>query len=283
MAFLHQLKTVILLGVLTGLVLFAGQLLGGMQGLLFALVFTVLMNFGMYFWSHKFVLFVHRAFPAKKSDYKLLHEIVEDVAVLAGIPKPHVYIIPSRAPNAFATGRNPKNAVVACTEGILDLLSKDELKGVIAHEISHVKNKDMLVATIAATLAGIISYAAYVAQWGLLFGRGERDDSGNALGALILIILTPIIAMILQLAITRSREYLADESGARTVKNVRGLASALQKIESGVHHHTLTNSSNPAMNALFIVNPLRANIFTTLFSTHPPTAERVKRLHGLKI
>lgn len=277
---INQLKTILLLGVLTGLLLGVGQLLGGRSGLFIALVFTVGMNLVTYFFSDKIVLAMYRAKPANKSDYKYLHSIVEEISRKAGIPKPNVFIIPTRTPNAFATGRNPNHAVVACTDGILDLLDKDELRGVLAHEISHVKNRDVLITTIAATIAGVISYVAYMAQWSTMFGSGD-DDRGNLFSVLLLSIITPIIAMIIQLAISRAREFHADETGARTIKDSKSLASALQKLEAGVKHHPLDFGS-PATSSLFILNPFTAHGFARLLSTHPSTQERVKRLNELK-
>jgi len=280
---INQIKTTLLLGLLTGLMLGAGWLLGGQTGLLIALVFSILMNFCSYFFSDKIVLFMYRAKEAKKSDYPSLHSIVEEVSKSAGIPKPKVYVIPTNTPNAFATGRNPKHAVVACTEGILQLLDKEELKGVIAHEISHVKNRDILIATVAATIAGVISYLAQMAQFAAIFGGGNRDrDSGNAIGMLALAIITPLIALIIQLAISRSREYLADETAAKTIHNPKALASALHKLEVGVKNNPLRFGS-PATSSLFIVNPFSARGFMTMLSTHPPMQERIRRLNEMKV
>ncbi len=280
----NKLKTVILLGALTGLLLLVGQLIGGTQGLTIALVFSILMNFGTYFFSHKIVLMIYRAKPARKADYPHLHKTIEEIAKQAGIPKPSVYIVPSAQSNAFACGRNPKHAVVACTEGILNLLTKEELKGVLAHEISHVKNRDILISTIAATIAGVISYVAFMARWAAIFGGfGGRDrDSGNLLGLLFLAIVTPIVAMILQLAISRSREYLADASGARLLKNAQGLASALEKLEGDTKKNPM-RLGNPSTAHLFISNPFKLHGFTRLFSTHPATSLRVKKLREMEI
>lgn len=280
---INQLKTAVLLGLLTGLMLAAGWLLGGQAGLMIALIFSLLMNFFSYFFSDKIVLLMYRAKEAKKSEYHSLHEVVEEVAKSAGIPKPKVYIIPTQTPNAFATGRNPKHAVVACTEGILNLLDKEELKGVIAHEMAHVKNRDILIATVAATIAGVISYLAQMAQFAAIFGGGNRDrDSGNMIGLIALAIITPLIALIIQLAISRSREYFADETGARTIKNPKALASALQKLELGVHRNPLRFGS-PATSSLFIVNPFSVHGITNLLSTHPPLDERIRRLNQMKV
>ncbi len=278
----NQIKTVLLLGILSGVVLSAGYLMGGNTGLTIALIFAVLMNFGMYFWSHKLVLAMYRAKPASKKDYSHLHKMVEEIAHKIGLPKPALYIVPTETPNAFATGPSPKKAVVACTEGILKLLNDHELKGVLAHELSHVKNRDMLVTTVAATLAAVISYLAHMAQFAAIFGGRDRDNGGNFITLLVLAILAPIIALILQLAISRSREYLADETGAKTIKDPHGLANALTKLEHGCKARPL-RGGNPTTSSLFIVNPFTAHGLVALFSTHPPTAERVKRLMQMKV
>jgi heat shock protein HtpX len=279
----NQIKTILLLGVLSGLVLSAGGLMGGQTGLTIAVAFAVLMNFGMYFWSHKLVLLMYRAQPALKSKYPHLHKTVEEIAHKIGIPKPALYIVPTQTPNAFATGPSPKKAVVACTEGILSLLNDQELKGVLSHELSHVKNRDMLVTTIAATLAAVISYLAMMARYAALFGgmRDRDNNNGNVIGLLALAVLAPIIALLLQLAISRSREYFADETGAKTIKDSKSLASALHKLETGCRTHPL-RGGNPTTSSLFIVNPFTAGGLVSLFSTHPPTSERIKRLLEMK-
>ncbi len=280
---INQIKTVLLLGVLTGLMLLAGQLIGGQIGLAIGLAIALIMNFGSYFFSHKIVLMMYRAKPASKKDYPELNKIVAEVAHKAGIPKPKVYIIPTENPNAFATGRNPKHGVVACTKGILHLLSKEELKGVIAHEMSHIKNRDILIQTIASTIAGVISYIAMIARWGAIFGGfgGDRDGE-NVFSLLALAILTPIIALIIQLAISRSREYLADETGAKIIKNPKALASALEKLETGTRYNPL-RFGNKTTSSLFIANPFRTTGLTALFSTHPPMKERIRRLNNMRI
>jgi len=278
----NQIKTVLLLSILSGIVLGAGFLIGGNTGLTVALAFAVLMNFGMFFWSHKLVLTMYRARPASKKDYPHLHAMVEEIAHAQKLPKPALYIIPTQTPNAFATGPSPKKAVVAVTEGILSLLTDRELKGVLSHELSHVKNRDMLVTTIAATLAAVISYLAMMARFAAIFGGGRNDDrGGNVLGLLIMVIVAPIAALLIQLAISRSREYLADETGARTIKDSHSLASALTKLEHGNHAHPMRHGS-PATSSLFIVNPFTAGGLVSLFSTHPPTAKRVERLMQMK-
>lgn len=279
----NQIKTIMLLGVLTALMLWFGSIWGG-SGLFIALAFVLLLNFGAYFFSDKIVLAMYKAKEVKEKDNDLFR-LVKEVAHDAKIPIPRVYIMPSETPNAFATGRNPKHSAVACTQGILSLLSKEELKGVIAHEISHIKNRDTLIMVIASTIAGVISYLAMMARFAAIFGGvGGRDNrgGGNAIGLLVLAIITPILAMIIQLAISRSREYLADESGARIIKNPNALASALEKLEAGVKHHPMRMGSE-ATSSLFIVNPFRASSMLALLSTHPPLKERVKRLREMNV
>lgn len=274
----NQIKTVLLLGLLTGVLLGAGQLLGGRTGMLIGLVFALLMNFGSYWFSDKIVLAMYRAKRVTEKEAPELYKTVREVSHMAKIPMPKVYIIPTHNPNAFATGRNPNNAAVAATAGIMELLSKDELKGVIAHEIAHVKNRDILIQTVAATIAGVISYLAFMARWAALFGGMGRDrDGGNMFELLALAILTPIIATIIQLAISRSREYLADETGARIINDPGNLASALQKLEEGGRTNPLMFGSK-ATSCLFIANPFRGASFLNLFSTHPPMKERIKKL-----
>ncbi len=282
MALINQVKSVILLGLLTGLLLVVGRLIGGPTGLFIALAFSILMNFGAYWFSDKIVLAMYKAKPADKASYPELHRIVEAVSAAANIPKPKVFIIPSQAANAFATGRSPKHASVACTEGIMKLLSDKELKGVIAHEVSHVKNRDILITTIAATIAGVISFLAQMAQFAAIFG-GSRDDNrgNNALALLAFAIITPIIALVLQLALSRSREFLADSSGAQTIKDSEPLASALSKLDSSAKVHKL-GLGNESTASLFIVNPFKGNAMLTLLSTHPPLEERIRRLKSMK-
>lgn len=278
----NHIKTFILLVVLSGLVLWVGNILGGYQGLTFAIIIVLIMNGVSYFFSDKIVLAMYRAQPVTEHKQPELYSIVREVAHLAKIPMPKVYIIPSLTPNAFATGRNPKNAAVACTQGILQLLSKDELRAVIAHEIAHISNRDILIQTIAATMAGIISYVAMMARWAAIFGGyGGRDRrGGGGLEFLVLAILTPLIATLVQLAISRSREYMADERGAKTIHNPLALASALEKIEASVKMNPM-RFGNPSTSSLFIVNPFRAGMIVNLLSTHPPMKERVKRLRKM--
>lgn len=280
---INQIKTALLLGALTGLMLLVGRGIGGQNGLTIALLFAAVMNFGAYFFSDKIVLAMYRAKEASKTEYPQLHKIVEEIVHKAGLPKPKIYIIPTQTPNAFATGRNPKHAAVAATQGIMDLLTADELKGVLAHEVAHIKNRDILVTTIASTIAGVISYLAQMAQFAAIFGGGRDDREGGstAVGMLVLAILTPIMAMIIQMAISRSREYLADETGARTIQNSKGLANALHKMETEIKHNPLQFGS-PTTSSLFILNPFSAKGFVNLLSTHPSTQERIKRLTELK-
>ncbi len=279
----NQLKTAVLIAVLTGLLLFIGRLIGGYAGLAIAGIFAVFFNFIMYFFSDKIVLAMYRAREVADEGHPL-KKVVREVAGLAGIPMPKVYIIPSKSPNAFATGRNPKHAAVAATEGIFELLDAKELRGVIAHEISHVKNRDVLITTIAATIAGVISYVASMARWAAFFGGfGGRDDEGasNLISLVVLAVLAPVIAVILQLAISRSREYLADETGARLIKDPHALASALEKLHTGIKHHPLRFGS-PTTSSLFILNPFSKKGLISLFSTHPPFEERVERLKKMR-
>ena len=278
----NQFKTALLLGLLTGLLLVIGFLIGGQNGLIIGLIFSVLMNFISYFFSDKIVLMMYKAKEAKESNYPQFHKIVNELIKEAGLPKPKLYIIPIQTPNAFATGRNPNHAAVAVTEGILDLLNKEELKGVIAHELAHIKDRDILISTIAATIAGVISYIAMMARFTALSGRDNEERGGNIISLILLGILAPIIAMIIQLAISRSREYLADSIGAKISKHPTSLASALEKLDNSVKTKPL-KSGNPATAHMFIVNPFSGKSLLGLFSTHPPIQERVKRLKAMKI
>ncbi|MCF7861100.1 zinc metalloprotease HtpX [Candidatus Woesearchaeota archaeon] len=277
----NQLKTIILLGALTGILLWIGSF-WGQTGLTIAIIFAVLMNFGSYFWSDKIVLSMYKAQPADKHKYHELHQMVTSLAREGNIPKPQVYIVPSENPNAFATGRDPKHGVVAVTTGIMSLLSQEELKGVLAHEISHIKNRDILIQTVAATIAGVISYIATMAQWAALFGGfGGRDDEGGQgiIELLVLIILTPLLATLIQLAISRSREFMADQGGAKLMHSGKYLASALQKLEKGSAQHPM-RQGNPSSAHMFIINPFKGGLMN-LFMTHPPVSERVKKLEAI--
>lgn len=278
----NQIKTVLLLGILTGVLLAIGSFFGR-GGLMFAGVFVILMNVGSYWFSDKLVLKMYRA-KEVKDDSSKLYKIVREVKDQAGLPMPRVYIIPSENPNAFATGRNPSHATVAATEGILELLSDDELKGVIAHEFAHIKNRDILISSVAGTIAGVISYVAFMARWGAIFGGfGGRDGGGgNIVELLALAIIAPVTATIIRLAISRSREYLADETGARMVHNPESLAKALEKLHLGVKNNPM-RFGGQATEHLFIVNPFTKKNFFKIFSTHPPMEERCRRLRSLQI
>jgi heat shock protein HtpX len=282
MSFTNQIKTVILLGLLTALLLWVGNLIGGIQGLTVAFIFVIMLNGVSYWFSDKIVLAMYRAKQVKESEQPELYKIVKDVSRSAGIPVPKIYMIDAPYSNAFATGRSKNHAAVAVTKGIMSLLTKDELKGVIAHEISHIKNKDILIQTVAATIAGIISYVAMMVRYAAIFG-GNRDNRNNSgLELLVLAILTPILATLIQLAISRSREYFADESGAKLVKTGQGLASALNKLEKEKDNIALKPTSQAQTTAhMFITNPFRGHSFLSLFMTHPPTSERIKRLKNI--
>jgi len=276
----NQIKTAILLAILTALFLFIGNFFGK-TGIIFALIFVGIMNFGSYWFAHKIVLWMYRAKEAKQSEYPKLYKAVKEVSRLTGLPMPKVYIIPSNSPNAFATGRNPSHAVVAATEGILNILNDEELKAVIAHEFGHIRNRDILISTIAGTIAGVISYIGAMARWSAIFGSRDDDQGNNIISILILGIITPLIAMLIQLAISRSREYLADETGAKTVKDGKALADALEKIEKNVDINPMRFGTTATAH-LFIANPFRNANFLSLFMTHPSTKERTKRLREMK-
>lgn len=281
MSFSNQLKTLILISVLTGILLLLGYLFAGMSGLVVALIFSFIMNFSTYWFSDKFVLAMYRAKPADKKQYAWLHSLVADVARKAHIPKPKVYILPLRIANAFATGRNEKNAVVAVTEGILKKLSRNELKGVIAHEIAHIKHKDILIMTIVATIAGVISYIAFFARLSV-FSNDERNVL-SLVSLLIAAIIAPISAMLIQLSISRTREFLADEGGARFLRNGRPLADALERLFMESRKTRLRPNGLVESTAhLFIINPLSSEGLARLFSTHPPIKERIEKLRKMK-
>jgi len=278
----NAVKTALLLGLLTGLLMWVGDLVGGAQGLVFGLVIAVAMNLGSYWFSDKIVLKVYGARPLSEGDAPDLFRIVRELATGAHMPMPAVYLIPSESPNAFATGRSPTHAAVAVTEGILRLLTLDELRGVLAHELSHVRNRDTLISAIAATLAGVVLMAARMAQYAALFGgmrRDERDEGPGPLGFLAMIVFAPLAATLIQLAISRAREYEADTTGARLSHAPQALASALQKI--AVQSVRIPLPAGPATAHLWIVNPLSGNWLAKLFSTHPPIEERIRRLHAM--
>ncbi|MFY0565767.1 zinc metalloprotease HtpX [Archangium lansingense] len=279
----NALKTTVLLAGLTALLLFVGERLGGPQGLVVAGFFVVVMNFVSYWFSDRIALAMHGAQPLEYAEAPWLHQMVERLAARAGMPKPKLYLLPTRTPNAFATGRNPEHAAVAVTAGIVDLLEQRELEGVLAHELAHVKNRDTLIGTVAATLAGVISYAAQMLFWfgGSMLSRGddEEDGLGHALGNLGVLLVAPIAATLLQLAVSRSREYGADATGAELCGDPDALASALLKLERGAE--LMPYDRAPATSHLFIVNPLSGGAIMGLFSTHPPIPERVRRLREM--
>lgn len=276
----NRLKTVLLLGILSGIVLLAGYFIGGQNGILIALTISLMVNFGTYWYSDKLVLRIYDAKLADKRKYAGLHNIVEEVSLSAKIPKPTIYIVPSEQPNAFAVGRSPSHSAMACTTGILELLNKDELRGVIAHELSHIKNRDTLIATIAATIATVISYLSVFARYFAMFG--SRDNDGAKAGEIIaLAILTPILALIIQLAISRSREYYADFTSAKITRKPHYLANALAKLHKAAERTSLGMGSK-ATASLFIVNPFSGEARVSLFSTHPSTSSRIDRLLAMK-
>lgn len=282
----NKLKTVILLAFLSGLFMLIGSLVGGAQGMTFAFIMALVMNGIMYFFSDKIVLRMYSAQPLAQEKYPALYSTVEELSASMEIPMPKLWIINTPMANAFATGRNPQNASVAVTTGILAILDHDELRGVLAHELSHVKNRDILVSTVAATMATAIGYIANMVQhmfWMRSFSGNRKQEGGNIIGMLIVAILMPIAATILQLAISRSREYLADESGAHACHDPLALASALQKLHNHVPHaHMDAGDTKHASTAsLFIVNPFLGTGISELFSTHPPLNKRIERLHHI--
>jgi heat shock protein HtpX len=278
---MNFLKTTILLGALTGLLMFFGNLAGGQNGMLMALIFAAIMNFGAFWFSDKIVLAMYRAQKVEEGDAPALYRIVRRLSEKAGMPMPKVYIIPTDTSNAFATGRSPKHASVAATQGIMRILSEEELEGVMAHELAHVQNRDTLTATIAATLAGAIAYLATIIKWGAILGGGRDDDNrGGLVGALAMAFIAPIAAMLIQMAISRSREYAADESGARLCGKPLALAGALELLEQSARSRPLIGA-NPAAASLFIVNPFRGSAMLALFSTHPPMEKRIAKLKEL--
>jgi heat shock protein HtpX len=277
---MNAVKTVFLMTLMMVLFLFVGYLLGGNTGMTIALVFSLLMNFGSYWFSDKIVLKMYRAKEVNRESAPKFYDMIERLAKQANLPMPRVYLINDSTPNAFATGRNPNHAAVAATTGILQGLSNEELAGVMAHELAHVKHRDTLISTIAATLVGSISFIAQMAGWVFMFGRGSNDRGGSGIGGLVLLILSPILAMLIQMAISRSREFAADKGGAEFTGNPLGLASALQKISRGNQLKPVYNS-NPTTAHMFIINPLHGSGMSKLFSTHPSTEERIKRLQAI--
>jgi heat shock protein HtpX len=278
---MNGLKTMVLMMLLTLLLVFGGAALGGKTGMTFALVIAFAMNFISYFFSDKIVLKMYRAREATEAEAPVLHRIVRRLSQKAGIPMPKVYIIPDMSPNAFATGRSPQHAAVAATEGIMQILSEEELSGVMAHELAHVMHRDILIGTVAATIAGAISYLAQMAQWAMIFGGGRRDDDdGSPIAALVMMIVAPLAAMLIQMAISRSREYSADEGGATLNGNPMALANALRKLAKG--SQAIPMHATPATSHMMIVNPFKGGGIVKLFSTHPPIEERIARLEAMR-
>jgi heat shock protein HtpX len=278
-----RIRTTVLLAALTALIIWIGNMFGGQSGMIIAFIFAIAMNMGSYWFSDKIVLAMYHAQPVDEHQAPELYGLVRQLAAEAHLPMPRVYIIPQETPNAFATGRNPENAVVAVTEGILRILTPAELKGVLAHELGHVKNRDILVSSIAATLAGVVMMLAHMAQWAAIFGGGrssDEDRGGGFLGLIVTVILAPIAATLIQLAISRSREYLADETGAHLAHNPEGLARALEKM--AMASERIPMDANPSTAHMFIVNPLSGQTLASLFSTHPPIEERIRRLRSMR-
>ena len=278
---MNFLKTTVLLAVLTAILVFAGDALGGRGGATTALVFAGIMNFGAYWFSDKIVLMMYRAKAVTEAEEPELYSVTRELAMKAGLPMPKVYIMENDTPNAFATGRNPSHAAVAATTGIMRLLSREELSGVMAHELTHIQNRDILISTISATIAGAISYLAHMAQWAAMFGNSRNDErGGNPIALIAMMIITPLAAMIIQMAISRSREYGADEGGAKITGNPLSLANALRKLEYGNKRIPMAVPSEATAH-MFIVSPLSGGSFLKLFSTHPPIEERIKRLEAM--
>ena len=276
----NTMKTVFFMALMMALFLVIGNLIGGRTGMTYAFLFSLAMNFFAYWFSDKMVLMSYHARQVTEADAPRLYSMVHGLATRGNIPMPKLYMIPTDTPNAFATGRNPQHAAVAVTDGIMKILSDEELEAVIGHELTHVLHRDILTSTIVATFAGTITYLATMLQWSMLFfgGRG-RDNDSSVVGDLFIIIVAPLAAMLIQLAVSRSREYKADEGGAKLSMKPLSLASALQKLQTGVQQ--LPMQAQPSTAHLFIMNPLSGQSFTKLFSTHPPTEERIARLEAL--
>ena len=278
----NTFKTAFLLTALTLLLMFIGRAFGGQNGMFLALIFAAVMNFVSYFFSDKIALAMYRAKPVTREELPRAYAAVERLTQKIGIPMPKMYVIPTESPNAFATGRNPSHASVAVTHGILGLLNDEELEGVLAHELGHVNNRDILISSVAATIAGAITMLANMAKWGMIFGgyggRDREDRGGGGLGALFMIIVAPIAALLIQMAVSRSREYQADASGAHYTGNPYALASALQKLDA--YSRRMPMQATPSTAHLFIIQPFLGINFGNLFSTHPPIAKRIERLTG---
>jgi heat shock protein HtpX len=280
----NGIKTVLVLGLLSGLLLLVGDRYGGPNGLTMALGFALLMNGGAYFFSDKIALATSGAQAVTREQAPKLYQVVERLCGKANLPMPKLYVIPEQAPNAFATGRNPSHASVAVTMGLLELMNEDELEGVIAHELSHVSNYDILTTSIAATIAAAITFLARMTEFAMIFGGGSRDDDrrgGGGLSALLMIFLAPLAALLLQMMLSRRREYAADESGARLVGHPYGLISALEKL--GEYNKRIPMATSPAASSLYIVKPLSANALANLFSTHPPLGKRIQTLRQMTV
>lgn len=277
-----QLKTVILLALLSAIIIFLGGLIGGRGGIFIAFLLAIAMNVGSYWYSDRIVLAMYRARELAPDESPFLHEIVAELALNAGIPKPRIFAVPESAPNAFATGRDPEHSVVAVTDGIMRILSPEELRGVIAHEVGHIVNRDILIQTIAGVMASAIVTLANIFQFSAIFGGNRDENGGNAVGALFLALLAPVAAGLIQMAISRSREYLADETGARLCSQPLALAGALYKL-AAASGQTPLQHGNPSTAEMFIVTPLfgRDSSIARLFSTHPPIEERIARLRAM--
>ncbi len=281
---MNTLKSLFLLAFLSAILVWVGGMMGGKSGAMVALVLAGVMNFASYWWSDKIVLRMYKASEVGRDDAPQLYSDVEELAQVAGLPTPRVYIIPEQAPNAFATGRDPHHSAVAVTQGIMRLLNRDELKGVIAHELAHIRNRDILIGSVAATIAGAISYIAYMAQFAAIFGGGGGDRRGGGmLGLLAMAIIAPMAAMIVRMAISRTREFGADKTGAEICGNPLYLSNALKKLEAGASRVPLQVSEQAAESTahMMIVSPMIGGGFAKLFSTHPPTGERVARLEAM--
>lgn len=278
---MNGLKTAFLLTLMTLLAIGIGNYFGGQTGMVYAFLFAGVMNFVSYFFSDKIALSMYRAQPVTREQLPRVYEIVDRLAQKMGIPMPKIFVIPSDSPNAFATGRNPRHASVAVTQGILNLLDNEELEGVLAHELGHVRNRDILTSSIAATLAGAITVLARMGAWGAMFGGyggDSRDRRGGGLGALLMLIVAPLAATLIQLWVSRTREYEADSTGAHLTQNPYALARALQKLDA--YSRRLPMAASPSTAHLFIVQPMIGTSFANLFSTHPPIAKRIERLTG---
>lgn len=275
---MNTMRTVFFMTLLTLVLVGAGGALGGQGGALFALIVAAVMNLGSYWFSDKVVIKMYRGREVQSGT---LYEVVSELCQQNNLVMPRVYVLPQQSPNAFATGRNPQHAVVAATEGIMQVLSRDELKGVMAHELAHVQNRDILIGSIAATIAGAISFLAHMAQWALIFGGGDDEDS-NPVAMIAMMILAPIAAMLVQMAISRSREYGADAKGAQLCRSPHALASALRKLEMASQRAPM-RKVNEATAHMFIVNPLKGQKLASLFSTHPAMEERIRRLEAMQV